>query len=302
VEVETIKKNILPAKLQPGDKIGLAAPASPFDQEKFKKGLAVVEGAGFEILVPENIYRKNGYFAGNDQERAGVLNQLFEDPDVKAIVCARGGYGSIRVLDFLDYENIRRNPKIIIGFSDITALLVNLNKKCGLITFHGPVATSLEGLSEDARASFFSALTVRRSHILKAKEGRIIYHGSGNGVLTGGNLTTLCSLTGTPYAPYLKDVILFLEDRGEAPYRIDRMVKQMALAGCFDRVKGLVLGSFSDCGDFEQIQSVFEEQFQHSGIPVMTGFNIGHQADNLTIPIGSMAEMDTRSGTVSYFS
>jgi len=288
----TEKTPLIPARLMPGDTVGIVAPAGPFDPEKFMKGKAVLESMGFQTFFDESIFHKYGFLAGTDIQRADQVNRLFADPDVQAVVCARGGYGSMRILPFLDFETIQENPKIFIGYSDISALLSVLHDRCGLVTFHGPVVTTLANAAQETIAAMRTVLTSNTILELKPEKGIVIKPGAALGTVAGGNLTTLCHLVGTPYTPSFNGKILLLEDLGEAPYRIDRMLTQMELAGCFEGLKGLVLGSFEECGQPDEIFRIVQEIFGDLDIPILSGFEIGHRRINITIPIGLGATLD----------
>jgi muramoyltetrapeptide carboxypeptidase len=286
------KKSVKPYCLMPGDTVGIVAPAGPFDPKKFMKGKAVLESMGFRTFFDEDIYKKHGFLAGTDIQRADQMNRLFADSSVKAVVCARGGYGSMRILPFLDYKTIQKNPKIFVGFSDISVLLSVLHERCRLVTFHGPVLTTLANSAEQTIAAMRVALTSNIILELKPEKAIVIKPGVSSGLVVGGNLTTLCHLVGTPYVPNFKGKILFLEDRAEAPYRIDRMLTQMKLAGCFEGIKGLFLGSFEACGELDEIFRIVLEIFRDVNIPILSGFEIGHGRINISIPIGLGATLD----------
>ncbi|RZB37029.1 MAG: muramoyltetrapeptide carboxypeptidase [Desulfobacteraceae bacterium Eth-SRB2] len=286
------KKAVKPYCLMPGDTVGIVAPAGPFDPKKFMKGKAVLESMGFRTFFDEGIFQKYGFLAGTDIQRADQVNRLFADSAVKAVVCARGGYGSMRILPFLDYKTIKKNPKIFVGFSDISVLLSVLHDRCRLVTFHGPVLTTLANTDEQTVAAMRVALTSNIILELKPEKGIVIKPGVSSGLVVGGNLTTLCHLVGTPYVPNFKGKILFLEDRAESPYRIDRMLTQMRLAGCFEGIKGLFLGSFEACGELDEIFRIVLEIFGDVNIPILSGFEIGHGRINITIPIGLGATLD----------
>lgn len=286
------KKSVKAYCLMPGDTVGIVAPAGPFDPKKFMKGKAVLESMGFRTFFDEDIFQKHGFLAGTDIQRADQVNRLFADSAVKAVVCARGGYGSMRILPLLDYKTIQKNPKIFVGFSDISVLLSVLHDRCRLVTFHGPVLTTLANTAEQTIAEMRVALTSNIILELKPEKGIVIKPGVSSGLVVGGNLTTLCHLVGTPYVPNFKGKILFLEDRAEAPYRIDRMLTQMKLAGCFEGIKGLFLGSFEACGELDEIFRIVLEIFRDVNIPILSGFEIGHGRINITIPIGLGATLD----------
>lgn len=287
------KNSIRPPRLKPGDTIGIVAPAGPFDPDKFMKGKTVLESMGFQTFFNEDIFQKHGFLAGSDIQRADQVNRMFADPTVQAIVCARGGYGSMRILSFLDFETIRTHPKIFLGFSDISALLSVLYDRCSLVTFHGPVVTTLAKATEKTLTALQMVMTSPLTVELTTENGLVIKSGVCSGLVIGGNLTTLCHLVGTTYAPKLNGKILFLEDVGEMPYRVDRMLTQMKLAGCFNGLAGLVLGAFEECGPLNEIVENLGNIFEDIDIPILAGFDIGHGKHNLTIPMGLGATLDT---------
>jgi len=284
--------SVRPPRLKPGDTIGIVAPAGPFDSDKFMKGKAVLESMGFQTVYDESIFQNHGFLAGTDFQRADQVNRLFADPTVQAILCARGGYGSLRILPLLDFKSIQTHPKIFLGFSDISALLAMLYDRCDLITFHGPVVTTLANATDETIAAMKTALISGIALELIPENGRAIKPGVSSGCVPGGNLTTLCHLVGTPFAPHFDGKILLLEDVGEMPYRIDRMLTQMKLAGCFNDISGLILGAFENCGLIDEIDEIFNHVFEDTDIPILAGLDIGHGEHNLTIPIGLAATLD----------
>jgi muramoyltetrapeptide carboxypeptidase len=294
------KKPIRPPRLKPGDTIGIVAPAGPFDPKIFSQGLNTVESLGFRTRVSDEIFKKSGYLAGNDAHRARLVNRLFKDPAINAIFCARGGFGSLRILPLVDFDVIRENPKVFIGFSDITALLTVITTRSGLVSFHGPVVTTLARASEITCNTLLAAVSSDMPLEVQPAGGVVIRAGRAQGPLIGGNLTTLCHLLGTPFEPKFKQCILLLEDRGEAPYRIDRMLFQMKLAGCFENIAGLVLGSFKECGSLDGVYKIFEEHFEEIPVPILAGFDVGHGEQNLTIPFGIDAILDTDKQLLSF--
>lgn len=284
---------IRPPRLKPGDTLGIAAPAGPFDIEIFERGMQVLKVMGFGLKVPEGIYKRNGFLAGADRERAAIINQLFADPEVRGIVCARGGYGSTRLVPFVDWNLIRANPKVFLGFSDITVLHHLIRARCGLVTFHGPMGTTFGQASEDSLSAFREALTLPGPVVISADPAGVIRAGEGGGPVAGGNLAMICSLLGTPLQPDFTGRILFLEEVNEAPYRIDRMLRQMRLAGCFKGVNGICFGDFVDCGNHEAIRGILTALFEGCDYPVLTGFPIGHGRINHTLPMGLDARLTT---------
>jgi len=290
----------VPARIKPGDTIGIVAPAGPFDRQTFLRGVRMIEDKGFKIFIPPGLSEKNRYLAGADKHRAQIVNQLFADNSIDAIICARGGYGSMRILPLLDFDTIKNNPKIFIGFSDITTLLSVLFTRCNLVTFHGPVVTSLVDASEETKLSLFSNLTSGSNPEVKLSDGITISPGVAAGEVCGGNLTMLCHLVGTPYAPDFENKILFLEDRAEAPYRIDRMLVHMELAGCFKGVSGIILGTFEECGPIEDVIKVIADLFETYPVPILAGLDAGHGIHNLTIPLGIKATLDADRHSLIY--
>lgn len=294
------EKPIKPRRLGPGSVIGIAAPAGAFDRKELEKGVSGLRAMGFEVVVPDDICLAERYFAGTDAQRCESLHRIFAEPAIDAVMCARGGYGSLRILPLLDYALIGDHPKVIIGFSDITALLSAISMRCGLVVFHGPVLTTLGEASERTRAGLLEAVASDRPLRIRSQNASAWRPGTASGMLGGGNLTTLCHLLGTPFAPCFHEHIVFLEDRGEAPYRIDRMLTHLKIAGCFDGVKGLVLGSFQDCGDPAELMNIVEDVFQETEFPILSGMEAGHTDPNLTIPLGIRTELDTESRSLTF--
>ncbi len=290
----------LPRALKPGDFLGIVAPASPFDQKAFGAGVRVLESMGFNLVIPADIFEKHHYLAGSDRRRADLLNRLFADPHIDGIICARGGYGAMRILPMLDADVISRHPKVFIGFSDITALLAFLVARCRMVAFHGPTVITLGDGDSSTRDHCFSVLTNPAPLSLAASSGRVLQAGSAGGPFLCGNLTLLCHLTGTPFQPDFGGRILLIEDQGEAPYRVDRMLTQMMLAGCFDRLAGLALGSFTDCGSTDAVYRIVDDRLGGLNIPILAGFDVGHAAVNMTLPLGLPVVLDTDSGTLTF--
>lgn len=291
---------IRPPRLKPGDTIGIVAPAGAFDRKIFGKGLNALQSLGFRTRVPDEIFDKTRYLAGSDGQRARLVGQLFKDPDVQAIVCARGGFGCLRMLPLVDFDVIRAHPKVFVGYSDVTALLAAITIRSGLVTFHGPMVTPLATASELTRRALMAAISSDTPLAVSPDAGVVIQAGRAKGPVTGGNLATLCHLLGTPFEAEYKNHIVLLEERGEAHYRIDRMLSQMKMAGCFDGIAGLMLGSFEDCGALDGIYQIFQERFQEFDIPILAGFDVGHGRQNMTIPLGMTAKLDTDQQLLSF--
>jgi len=297
----TINSNqtVIPESLKPGDVIGIAAPAGAFDAERFQQGLNVLETMGFKTVIPEGLFIKQRYLAGSDGHRAEILNRLFSDSTIKAIMCARGGFGSLKVLPILDFDLIRENPKIFAGFSDISILLSVIFEKTGLVAFHAPVITALADAGQQTTAAMNSVFTSVAPTLLTIKTGITITPGRAAGVVRGGNLASLCQLAGTPYQPDLRVSLLLLEDVNEAPYRIDRMLSQMRLSGCLEGVVGVLLGRFERCGDVGEIHEIVKNTFPDK-VPVLAGLPVGHAGENLSLPLGLTATLDADNALLQY--
>lgn len=292
---------IFPPPLLPGDRISIVAPASPFDRNKFNNGLSVIEELGFLPVFNDDLFQSDGYLAGSDNHRAGMFNAAFMDQETAGVWCVRGGYGSLRLLPLIDYAMIRSHPKVLIGCSDITAILNALHSNCGLNTFHGPMIASLGQTSAFTLNALKEMFKWHDGYAVAPENPVLMRSGNAAGPVAGGNLTTLCHLLGTPWQPRFPGRLLFLEDRGEAPYRIDRMLCQMKIAGCFRGLAGLMLGSFEKCGPYDEILGIVADVFFDMDIPVLAGFSVGHAEPNIILPIGVEAYLDANAGTLTYF-
>lgn len=303
---------IKPKKLNLGDVIGIISPASsPEDLTRIENGVKYLENLGYRVVVGKNVGIKEGYLAGSDKQRVDDLHDMFKRKEIKAIFCVRGGYGSGRLLDKIDYNLIKKNPKIFVGYSDITALQSAFYTKTGLITFAGPmVAVDFHNeVSAFTEEVFWRTITSDKK-IGKLKNPRNekfcpLSKGKGAGRLIGGNLTVFASLLGTEYLPKMKDTILILEDINEAPYRIDRMLNQFRLSKVFKQVKGIILGHFVDCVPPDPSTSSFTlnevviEYFQKQlKLPVLYNVKHGHIKDSITIPFGLRCSINASLGTI----
>lgn len=289
--------------LSKGDTIGIVAPASPSDSDFIDKKILDFENLGFKIKKGTHIYKRNGYLAGNDKERAEDLMNMFSDPDVNAIVCFRGGYGSIRLMPYLDTKVIRKNPKPFCGYSDITLLLNYLSSECGFITFHSPMINSdfQDTLTKD---NFFNMLTTSSnnfSYDLKNFKNVTIYNNKDfKGRLLGGNLSIICSTIGTPYEVNFKNSIILIEEIDENPYVIDRLLSQMICANKFKNCNGIILGHFTDCSlsDYSRsftLKEVITQKLLPLNIPIIENFPCGHSYPNLTLPIGCSLSYNSKN-------
>ena len=290
---------IKPPRLRPGDLIGIISPAGPVDESELKPDLELLESSGFRIHIAPHVYDRQGYLAGDDEARLSDLHALFQDRKIKAIICARGGYGTLRLLDRIDYDLIRENPKIIVGYSDITALLMAINKETGLITFHGPMVRGLSALHDNSRESLFRLISSNQPVSFSPMAGNPLIVGRATGPLIGGNLSLICHLIGTPFLPSLEGSLLFIEDKGEPLYRIDRMLTHLALAGQLKGIAGLIGGEFIKCGDPSAVDDLLNTAASELEIPLITGFPIGHGLKNTALPLGIPARLDADSMTLS---
>ncbi|MEN8191488.1 MAG: LD-carboxypeptidase [Bacteroidota bacterium] len=300
-------KVIKPKRLKKGDLIGVISPASsPSDLERIEKGVNYLEKLGYRVEVGKNVGKTHGYLAGTDDERLEDLHSMFRNKDVKAIFNVRGGYGTGRLLNRINYGLIKKNPKIFVGYSDITALQLAFLKKTGLVTFAGPMvavdfaADKVDPFTEEV---FWKTITSSR------KIGKIsnpdnekfytLTKGRGEGSLIGGNLALIISLMGTDYQPNFNNSILLFEDIGEEPYRIDRMFYQLKHAKAFSKAKGIVLGRFVDCYIKDKSQpsltlnDVISDYFSDLKIPVIYNVKHGHIKKNITIPWGLKTKINS---------
>jgi len=290
---------IKPPSLQKGGKIGIIAPAGPVSESDLVPAIKRLSSYGYRVLPATHLYDRSGYLAGDDLSRLEDLHAMFQDEDVKAIFCARGGYGTLRLLDRIDFDLIRKNPKILVGYSDITALLLGIYSKTGLITFHGPMVKEIADKKDQDLGLFFDLVSHGRGLEMDLSEGIVLVEGRGAGTLLGGNLTLVSHLIGTPFMPSLNKAILFIEERGEPLYRIDRILTHLRLGGFLERLSGLIAGSFIDCGDATDLNRLLKETLSPVGIPLVSGLPFGHGKDNAPLPVGMQAVLDTTQMTLS---
>ena len=302
-----------PNKLKKGALIGVISPASsPDELSTIDSGVKYLEKLGYRVEVGKNVGQNHGYLAGTDQQRLDDLHYMFMKKDIKAIFCARGGYGTGRLLDKIDYNLIRKNPKILVGYSDITALQMAIIKKTGLVTFAGPmVATDFQNeVSPFAEEMFWRLITSHKKYGNVNQPGGEklfeLHKGQARGRILGGNLSVFTSLVGTQFFPDLKDKILLLEETGELPYRIDRLLNQLRLNKIFTQIKGVILGSFVDCHEHDPLKKtlslgeVISEYLQGTKMPVIYNFKHGHIRDNITVPLGIMIKLNSSKDTIEY--
>jgi len=284
---------IKPQRLGQGDRIGVIAPAGPVNESDLQPGLSMLESSGFAVYVAPHVYYRHGYLAGDDEMRLADLHAIFEDKEIKAVLCARGGYGSLRILDRINYGLIKENPKIIAGYSDITALLMGIQRKTGLVTFHGPMVQEFASGDKNNWNSLCSLISSNKPLKMDLREGTVLIQGSAVGPLIGGNLSMIIHLLGTPFLPFLDGCILFIEEKGESLYRLDRMLTHFALSGQLQGISGLIAGEFVGCGDRFAVNRLLMDKLSDMGVPLITGLSVGHGAKNLALPIGVMADLNT---------
>lgn len=296
-------------RLSKGNTIGIIAPGSPVKKESVNAGAEYLKKLGFEVCFGSHLFFKSGYLAGADEDRLRDIHKMFEAAEIDAIICARGGYGSNRLLERLDYGLIRNNPKIFVGYSDITALQAAILKKSELITFSGPMLSpdfGLQEIDEFALSHFFELLSGSEDAGIFSKicpeKLETLYPGIAEGVLVCGCLSVLAGIAGTEYWPDMKNAILVIEDIGEEPYRLDRALSTLRLHGVFDKINGLILGQFVDCEPSNardkniNIKEIITPIVTEYKIPSMMNFLYGHIQNKLTLPYGVKARINTENG------
>lgn len=305
-----MKKTRKPMRLNMGDKIGLIAPAGILTQEKIDNSHKKLKEYGFRVKEGEFLRARNGYLAGTDDQRLADLHAMYADPEVRGIWCARGGYGCTRLLDKLNYKLIKKNPKVLIGYSDVTALLNGIYQKTGLIGFHGPVGASPDNeysrsilrdqvMFPDKKVS----IPVYSKEDAKYEPLHVFSGGSASGRAVGGNLSLMAAMAGTPYQIRCEGMIVFIEDVGEEPYRIDRMLTQLTSGTDLSKAAGIVLGQFRGCNPDHPERSlslfqVLEDRLGSLGIPCIYGLNFGHVDHNFTFPVGGEVAVDFDNGMI----
>ena len=316
VHAAAISNTLKPKRLRPGMTVGLVTPASnvPEDQE-LHAAMDLVRSLGFSAEPAANLFSRTQYLAGTDQQRADDLNAMFADTDIDAIFCVRGGYGSGRLLRYLDYDMIAANPKVIMGYSDITSILNAIYLRTGLVTFHGPIAG---GNFSNYTYEQYKKVLIEPTQIARIGEppefetrpgvvdwkNRLttIVSGVAEGHLVGGNLSLMVTLLGTPFEPQFEGAILFLEDVDEPPYSVDRMLTHLWMAGKLEQVAGIVLGKFTDDGydsNTFSMEEVLRDRLEPLGIPTLRGAMIGHIEDKTVVPLGVRARLDADAGALT---
>jgi muramoyltetrapeptide carboxypeptidase len=297
---------VKPSALKPGDTIAIISPAAPSTESDFEKGLALLKKAGYNVKLMPSAKKSHRFLAGMDTERLADLHAAFSDSSVKAILCARGGYGCLRLLDELDFELVRQNPKIFIGFSDVTSLLNPFYERLGLVGFYGPMLTSnLANDEPDSQKELFELVGGQLQFpyvVPNHDQYHSIHAGLAEGPLMGGNLSLLTALCGTPYQPKASGHILFIEDWKEKRYSLDRQFQQLKLAGFFKGIKGLILADFSEIEeDVQPLPEFLAQIVQDLGlnVPAGYGFSVGHGEQTGTLPFGISARFDGNTGELT---
>jgi muramoyltetrapeptide carboxypeptidase len=316
VRVQSPAAIVKPPRLKAGDTVGLINPAggtySAIDIDIVRD---TFEALGLKVRVGQHVLDRYGHMAGTDVDRAADMNAMLREPAVRGLVCIRGGGGSARILRLLDYDAIRADPKVLLGYSDITALHMAIHAKTGLVTFHGPVGISkwsafnvgwLKRVVFDGEAVTFEndkSFDTEKTLVQRENRTRVLTPGTARGRLLGGNLTVFTTILGSPYVPDVSNRVLFLEDVNEAPYRIDRMIMQLKLAGMLDRVRAVIWGTCTKCDPGEgfsslTIEDVLADHIKPLGVPAWHGAMIGHVDNQFTLPIGVEVEVDADNGTI----
>jgi muramoyltetrapeptide carboxypeptidase len=293
--------------LKPGSLVALVAPAGPLQNpDELPRAQENARSLGWEPVVAAHAGARTGYLAGHDRDRLNDINRALRDPKMDAVWCLRGGYGVMRILPGIDYEALSRAPKAIIGYSDITALHAAVQRKCRLITYHGPTAREL--LTDFSRDSFSRAVIEQTDSCGIAETARELNAGTAEGRLVGGSLSMLAALCGTPYMPDLTDGILILEDTNEPLYRLDRLLEQLKLSGALNGCRAIAFGQCSGCGEEiagRSLDDILSELAHTLGVPCLAGIPVGHIPEQWTVPLGAMATLDTaarRLTVTSYIS
>ncbi len=298
------QKIIIPKPLQRGDCIGIIAPAGQIqDTKHLEQGFQILKEMGFEPKFPRNLWPGRGYLADTDSNRARELHKMFADDTVSAVLALRGGFGCLRLLPLLDLEELQKNPKPLIGFSDLTILHNFLFEKCGILSLHGPMLTTLSSCTSDSLERLYASLCGQWDKTLNLPSVEILRSGDAvSGRLKGGNLSSLVSLLGTPFLPDFTDSVLFLEDVGEPLYKLDRMFSQLFQCNILSQVSAILLGDFTLSKEMDSLESIrFHEEIwtrvleltENTNIPVWGNLPIGHGAHNLTLPHGSLTKADS---------
>lgn len=299
-----------PKKLNKGDTVGLVAPSSFISTERIDECVKAMEELGYKVKISDNLDAEYaGFMAGNGKVRGEWINKMFADPEVDAVFCIRGGDGSSRIMEYLDYKTIAENPKIFVGYSDITNLHLALNQNCGLVTFHGPMVSSniVDSFDDESKESLYAAINADEKYVFKNPEGfdiEVLKEGKAEGEIIGGNLSLLSASMGTPYEMDTKGKIVFIEEVCEPLSKIEKWGYHLRNAGKFKDCKGVILGQFTkvvneDLESYDYVKC-FEDILEGLDIPVMYNVQVGHGHPNMTLPMGAVCKLDTGSKTIEF--
>lgn len=299
-----------PKKLNKGDTVGLVAPSSFISTERIDECVKAMENLGYKVKISDNLDAQYaGFMAGSGKVRGEWINKMFADPEVDAVFCIRGGDGSSRIMEYLDYKTIAENPKIFVGYSDITNLHLALNQNCGLVTFHGPMVSSniVDSFDDESKESLYAAINADEKYVFKNPEGfdiEVLKEGEAEGELIGGNLSLLSASMGTPYEMDTKGKIVFIEEVCEPLSKIEKWGYHLRNAGKFKDCKGVILGQFTkvvneDLESYDYVKC-FEDILEGLDIPVMYNVQVGHGNPNMTLPMGAVCKLDTGSKTIEF--
>lgn len=297
---------IKPEALRPGATIGVIAPAGSVDPAELERGVIHLKGMGFRVILGDSVPKRLRYLAGTDRDRATDLNWMFSNPDISAVVCARGGYGTSRIIPFLNEEAIARQPKILVGSSDATFILNHIRQQFGLVTFHGPMVVPNFGKRPSSMTdAWFRKILVEGQGTgpIRVDGVKGLRGGRAQGPLVGGCLTILCATLATPYEIQTDGAVILLEDIDEAPYKIDRMLTQLKAASKFKNAKGVIFGKMPGCQPAPHfayaLEDVIRDVLADLSFPILFGFPAGHGGEQVTIPLGLPVEIDGDTATVS---
>ncbi|MCI4061929.1 LD-carboxypeptidase [Micromonospora sp. R77] len=295
-----------PPVLRPGDTVMLVSPSGPTSPERVARGVELLTGWGLRPVLAPNAYARQGYLAGGDELRAADLNAAFADPAVRGVICTRGGYGAQRVVDLIDMAAVRRDPKVVAGFSDITALQFALWRGARLAGVHGPGAAWRDerlplSSAESMHAALMTTEPVTVTAVAEEETYAVRVPGRAQGRLLGGNLCLITASIGTPDMPDLTGAVLLVEEVQEPPYKVDRMLTHLRRAGVLDGLAGVAVGQFTDCADGWDtgVTDVLTERLSDLGVPVLGGLPVGHGPGQLTVPVGTPALLDADAGTLT---
>ena len=306
-----LKHKSIPKPLTPGDCIGIIAPAGQIvETDRLEQGIVILKEMGFEVKIPRQLWPGTGYLADTDRNRALEFHKMWADDEVSALLALRGGFGCLRLLPFLDFDELKKHQKMLFGFSDLTILHTMLQQNLDLISFHGPMLTTLSSCNRESLERFHACLTGNWNKTIHSKSIEILRGGAMvTGRLIGGNLSSLISILSTPFQPDFSDTILFLEDVGEPLYRLDRMFSQLSQCNLLQAPAAILLGDFSPSKEMDRLESIrFHEEIwtrvleltESAKIPVWGNFPVGHGSNNLTLAHGCTARADSQKASLIF--